>query len=338
MQNSYSEVYDVLDSFGIRSPQHINKLAKKSGRQNNNSLEIRKALFNGFENLYSSVEQLSMPIRGISLCVDASTKKRIPEILVKKCLVYGETTTFLTNGARKVQGTRKRGHSFSTEYDYIVPISLIDFLLRYRALVEDGIIIPLPKEIKSLTTSIEPLQSDAIESALPVSLKDDALFTQLNESEEVMRPSRAGYSNLLLPSVQNSNIEDIRTLRHELSDSFIAFHRQLKFQLQGASEVSTEHALLELMQQTDEEVRRLHSQINTLKRTRLLKGSTIVSGFTAAAIVALAPVSLSTMVAGLFGSSTALAGMTFLTDFYGKSKDLHQHDFYFPWKIGFGKS
>jgi len=335
MKNPYYEVYGVLDNFGIRLPQHVQKISKRPGRHGADSHEIRKELFHSIENLYSAVENLSMPIRGISLCVDASSKKRIPEVLVRKCLLFGETTTFLTKSTRRVQGQRKRGESFSTDYDYIVPVPLIDFLLRYRDLVEDGIIIPLPKEINSLTTSTAPSRSVATESALPVSLKDETLFTQLSESEEVARPSRSGYSNLLLPSLQNSSIEDIRTLRHELSDSFIAFHRQLKSQLQGTSSVSNEQSLLELMQQTDEEVRRLHSSINSLKRTRLLKGSTIVSGFTAAAIVAFAPANLSTMVAGLFGSSSAVAGMAFLTDFYGKSMDLHQHNFYFPWKIGF---
>ncbi|MEM6643942.1 MAG: hypothetical protein AAF616_13260 [Bacteroidota bacterium] len=334
----YSELYQLLNENGVRGTEHLHKLQRKQGRQGAKSYGLRKEVFEALEDVYKNLSSAPMPIRGVSLCLDASKQNSIPDMLVRKCLLFGETSTLLVKGAWKVQGPRKSGASFSDEYDYVVPKNLIEFILKHKNIVEDGLVVPIPNEIKTLERSRIPTQLSAVKDALPVSLKHQGVLAQLTEDELLKKPSRSGYANLLLPSLDNWSVEEVRNLRYELNDSFLAFHRQLRNQLKSSSELTTEDKLIELMLQTDDEIRKLHSEIKTVKKEARNRGIKTAVDLASAVLVALIPQPLATIVGNIFGKSTISKSVDSAFSVGKKFSELRKNDFYFAWKIGFGKN
>lgn len=334
----YSEVYEILKYYGLRRVQDIDKIASQSNSQSADSQSLQKDLFEAFQKVPPLLEkELATSAQGLVLFIDASRKSRISDLLVRKAILFGSVSVFKVKGVRAVQRRPRKGRSFSKEYEFKIPLSLLHLLIRYKPLVEAGILCPVPAFFKTITRSKYPVHLNALAEALPIGLKNEALVAQLTEEDHQRnRTITTGYANLLLPSLTTLSAIEIYRLRNELYEPFMRFHRSLKKLLRESEKVDSENALLSLMEETDYQVRLLHSRVNRLKRARWLKGSIVFAKFVAASLVALIPSQMSPSFAGIFGTASLTEGLAFLTDFSSNFSKIHEHDFYFPWKIAFG--
>lgn len=335
MTYNYSAIYDVFKSYNMRNPEHAHKtLPKVSGKERENSKSLRKDLYEAIETIYTGIGDDLSKNRGVTLIIDASDLRTIPEALIRKSLLFGTTTVLLVKSAKSVQLSRTKGASFGTEYEYYIPQEFVSFLLKYQSLVQDNLVLPLPASLKSLAWSKSSYELSGLSQALPVTLKNDTLSAHLSEEEK--NTSSKGYANILLPALSNRSINEIHTFRIKEAESFQRFHSQLNKLLKESKATSSEDKLLELMDETDQQVRQLHSKINSLSKTRFISGAQILAGFTAACLCAFIPNGLSPLLTGVFGTKSFTDGLAFFTDFRKEYDEIHRSNFYFPWKIGFG--
>jgi len=337
MSKLYDDLFGILKDYNVKTPAHAQRHMRRLGRADDESWQFRDEMFSALENVYAGFAQQLPLVRGIVLCIDVADRRKLPEVFFRKCLMYGSTTVLLLKDARRVQRSRRHGASFSKEHDAAIPHHLIELLVRYRTLIDDGLLLPIPRSLKSLTWSRASCDINALTTALPVSMKNETLFAQFTEAEQMQKPAALGYGNLLLPSVGDATLEDVRRMRQDQAEPFHRFHKQLRKLLSESKHTTSENALLHLMQATDEEVRKLQTKVEDARRARWFTGGGLVAGVLSAVLSALAPAALGDLAAKLFGVKSLADGLSYFANWSAEHLAIHRSEFYFPWKIGFAR-
>jgi hypothetical protein len=165
---------------------------------------------------------------------------------------------------------------------------------------------------------------------LNVELEKSYLLEQLTEAAAV---------KLLLPHLSGAPSEDLLKIRHEYESSLMDLHRSL-YGLTSSDPAEGDRTLYELMQEVDENIRRLNEDMKRLKSRRWFDRAKLVLVAFPMILTIAVPPELQEIVrsaSAMIGSASLISYIDSLRGSTESRKDIERSPFYVPWLIQSGE-
>ena len=340
-QHVYDRLFELLDELEIADdslPAISAALEAKTWHRNTVAQEV-------FWEIVSNLnpgEFLRSP--GFKMIAQGgSLAKREPQLsgtLVKKFVSMTTSSLFEYGNIENEAGGE--GDAINI-WDRKAQDSFVQFLLKYRSLVEKNLVVPIATIKQTVRDDMgSRLRNDGKREAVGtstyhretfnVSLDYDELYRQLSETPARVAPP-AGAISLYLPHLANVDLKDIVRLREDEQDAFIRYHRTLSKLFSDSKLAKNEHALLDAMREVDDGIRRTSEAFESVRRSNRYSKIGLAVGITSAALCVVAPEEVAEYLQALVGGATAAAGFKYLSTRQAADDRAKDTDFYFPWRL-----
>lgn len=283
---------------------------------------IHDEIYHSFERLVTIIPKEIKKCKGIPLIFDVSDFYNIPDIIVRKCLVFGETTILVLPPVLKYEFE-------NTLYPYYkLPTVLINIFHKYQSIIHDGLLIPVPisafnyvdKRFPNITnTGYHKFSKDQVVQYFGVKGKIDELFA-LSEN------------HIFFPALTNVRFNTIRKLREKEYNTFRKFHENLSI-LKKENAFESENELVELIKETDYQVRLIDSKYKERKRTKRIDLATSITGLLSATLLANADSASLKMASAILGTTSGIRCIKLLANNIKVKNHFVSEGYYFPWKL-----
>jgi hypothetical protein len=339
MANIYSELYYALKSYGIRSLVDLHLLQPKIGKQGERSFNLRKDIYDAMSAVSPHVESALEPVKGIKLFINVIDDVSMNDSSIMKSLVYGEKIVLVSKEFKKSKTKREKDFSkynskgtYARNYDYGIDNSFISALIRYRELIDNGVIYIKPEYQKIIIPNNNKQISRPNE--LKISSNVNNVFSDFSAQEKKTFSKRIGFGLLKIPTLANANIKDVLSLREENSKSFHRFQFELARLLNESRDGMTdEQKINSLIYSTQMRVNELEEQVKDYYSKNKFRLATATVGTAIACVCAFSSKENSELLAALIGTSPALSFFSVYNDMRSDHRAIVNHDYYFPWKI-----
>jgi hypothetical protein len=283
---------------------------------------IQDEIYHTFEKLIKLIPNEINKCEGIPLVLHANYLDNIPELIIRKCLLFGETTILV------LPSIAKSKIKDSLYKYYSIPKVLIDFFTKYSSLIQDGLIIPVPlsafNKIDKKFNSIEKSGYLAFDKAKVVQY-----FGHSGELDNLFMLSE---NHIFFPSLSNIKLKTIRDLREKENYSFRTFHKNLK-ELKNENSFTNEKALIELIKETDHEVRLIDSKVRNQRKLTYQELLINFGGVASATFLTNSDNELLSTISAAVGGVSSLECIRLLAQNRKVMNDFKLEGFYFPWKL-----
>lgn len=159
-----------------------------------------------------------------------------------------------------------------------------------------------------------------------------------NLTEDKTFYDNSGQVHLLLPYVRGIDVGFMREIKEERLDEVIPFYRSAEKLFKSSQSLDSESKLIDLMKDTDYEVRKLNSLYKVLVKERRMKGAEIALGLGIMALSLVSPEPISKALIAAIGGNKAFDGVWHIVRSQNTPAELQKSDFFIPWYISRHKS
>jgi hypothetical protein len=148
-----------------------------------------------------------------------------------------------------------------------------------------------------------------------------------------------GLTSIYLPHISSMQMPEILDIRDRHSEAFIQFQIAIeRFLLQAGDAVhDCEDAILKLLREIDDSVRRITSHMIAIHRKKQFRNKEVVIQIVALAMITLLPPEYRATLAGLLGSITAYGVLKSHRELVEERNAIQSEPFYIAWQIQDGK-
>jgi hypothetical protein len=264
------------------------------------------------------------------------------ETAVKKLSFFSQTGVLLTPKFRH-PGVRGK----------LIPDAWYHLTLAYMPLIQNGMLTILPKGMTYLqdTGSVQGetfiilrkparhvektwfLFKEEIPSLKPIDLSGKALQKQMLEicPNYGLQTKPSGY--MYLPHLSNVPVETMVLMRQHHGDTFQRYNATVERFFSGTAKAKTERRMLELMQETDENIRKIEAEMNKISSSKALQAQGIILKLGVAALCPLLPKNVAPGALSFLGGNI-VSDATRYIQLRNEQKAMRDASpFYFPWLV-----
>ena len=206
-------------------------------------------------------------------------------------------------------------------YCSVIPSpGMVKFIRRYKSYILDGLLLPIPRSIKSFSDNYE-LSYDSVFGRQPL-LADAGL-----ERDLYIRSPFTG--QIYLPSTAGLSMRQIARQREGKIQSFRRFHNELH----GSQNLRSPQDLHDKISRTDSETRDLNDKIGRFRRIRSrtmgIAGASVLSS----ALSFFSATPMAGEVSAILAAAGGMSGIKMWADSQRDMSSLEQENFWFPWVL-----
>lgn len=286
---------------------------------------------------------------GLNLCL--SMGKNIDDYLlgnpletaIKKLSFFSQTGVVLTPKFRH-PGVRGK----------LIPDAWYYLTLAYMPLIQNGMLSILPKGMTYLSEEPAGLRGDTfiivrdpcrrvernwflfeeeIPSLKPIDLSGKALQKQMLEISPNYGLATKPSAYMYLPHLSNVPVETMVLLRQHHGDTFQRYNGTVERFFSSTAKAKTERRLLELMHETDENIRKMEAEITKIGSSKVLQAQGVTIKLAASALCPLLPKAAAAVALTILGRGIVSDVTRFIQ--MGKERKAvgDASPFYFPWLV-----
>lgn len=275
---------------------------------------------------------------------------RLPKV-VRKAVFYSDVSVVLLDGQISVSGpeikspVRRKGRKIPQLVRASNIGDLVATLYQIRPLVQRGIVIPLPGDMRfssgqvelspgvvhTYNSIVQQIRSNG--TVLPVVLDNWLIRRQVEELSEGAKYTSLRPVNLYLPHLRTLSLDLLLGVREDHYDAFKRFQRAMREFLAGSALTQSEAKFLELARKVDYEIHELKQRMDDIERSQRSKGWEVLGGLLASSVTLLVDAEIARILSATISSTTIADGLRFLSSRKDNLRSLEDSDYYLAYKV-----